>query len=75
MTDCEKPLIERRRRKAARIAAKKKTGFACKFLHSRSNGQRLALFEIRVTKRESLGILVLLILVVRCLAAAWLAKH
>lgn len=75
MTNDEKPLIERRRRKALRPVAEKKVCVECKLLRARSRGRRLTLFEVRVTKWEHLGILAAFVLGVAYLVAAWLAKH
>jgi hypothetical protein len=74
MTEGEKSLIERRRRKALRPAAEKKVCAEFEFLRMRSRGWHFTRFHGRVMKWERFGILVVLA-VAAYFAATWLAKH
>jgi hypothetical protein len=70
MTDAEKLLLERRRRKAL-PSAEKKVCAEFKFLHARSRGRHFTRFEARVMKWEHFGILAVSATVVY-LVATWL---
>ena len=78
MTAGEKLLLERRRRGTERAGAEKKTHLVCRFLHAHFRGRHdiaFTSFEVRVTKRERLGILAALLSAAAKLVKMWLANR